>query len=199
MQVAVQGIDVKVVGIGIQRDALHEIGALLQFLHRIVGQRHIALRIEAHQVFHRNAQFLHDIVVERLLQLHMIGVLHIVGLLVGLSVNVDNVVFYLQGLSRQSDTAFHIVLAAIGRTGVYHSVFSLILHNSLPSCLIDGIEIDRQLLLRERVRVGAFRIHLVAYLVAHLIEVVGLIARIGADGVACGIVEHHDVVELYLA
>ena len=103
----------------------------------------------------------------------------------------------LQRLSRQSYTALHIVLATVSRSCVYHSVLLRISQNGLTTSLIDGIEVHGQLLLRQRVRIGTLRIHLVTYLVAHLVEVVCLIAQVTADGVASGIVEYHDVVELY--
>ena len=52
------------------------------------------------------------------LQAQLVGVLHIVGLLVGLTVQIHHVVLNLQSLSGQSHTALHVVLTAIGRTGI---------------------------------------------------------------------------------
>ena len=71
----------------------------------------------------------------------MIGILHVVGLLVGLTVNIDDTILDLQRLTRQTDTALYIVFTTICRTGVYHAILLLVLHNSLTSSLIDGIEI----------------------------------------------------------
>ena len=51
------------------------------------------------------------------LQLHIVGVLHVVWLFVGLAVEVDDTVFDLQCLAGQTYAALHVVLATVGGTG----------------------------------------------------------------------------------
>ena len=164
----------------------------------MVGQRHIALRVQAHQVFHCDAQILHQVVVQSLFQLHLVGILHIVGLLVGLAVDIDDAILDLQRLTGQSYAAFYVVLATICRTGVNQSVFTRIAFNGLASGLIDGVIVQWQLLQRQRVGIGTLGVHLITYLVTHLVEVVGLILRCRADGIASREVEYDDVVQLHL-
>ena len=47
---------------------------------------------------------------------HIVGILHIFGLGNGLAVDIDDAVLDLQGLARQAQTAFHVVVAAVDRT-----------------------------------------------------------------------------------
>ena len=132
-------------------------------------------------------------------QFHVVGVLNVVRLLIGLAINVDNVVLNLKSLPRQSHTTLHIVLTTVSRTCVYQSVFLRVLLDCLSASLIDGAVIKRQLLQCQRIRVGALRIHLIAHLIAHLVKVISLVAWVATDGITCRVVEHHDVVELNLA
>ena len=199
VHIAVQRIDVQVVGILVQFDALYDICTLLQLAIGTVGQRHIAIGIQAGQVFHRDAQLLHELVGQALAQLDIVRILHIVWLLVGLAVDIHDAVLDLQRLTRQSHAALDVVLTTIGRTCINDAILLLVIDNLLTASLIDGVEVQRQLLLRQRVRIRTLRIHLITHLVAHLIEVVSLIASIRTDGVASRIVEHHDIVKLYLA
>ena len=175
VHVAIQRIDVQRATVPIQRDALHDVSTLLQLIDSMVGQRHITLRVEAGQVFHRDAQLLHQVIVETLLQLDMIGILHVVRLFVGLAVEIDDVVLDLQCLTRQTHTTLHIVLATICWTSVNDTILLRVLLNSLLTCLIDGLKVARQLFLCQRVRVRTLRIELITNLVAHLIVVVSLI------------------------
>ena len=122
----------------------------------------------------------------------MISVLHIVWFLVGLSIQIDNVVLNLQCLSRQTHTALHIVLTTIGGACVNQTILLWIGLNGLFASLIDGVEV-------KRIRIRTLWIGLVTYLIAHLIEVVSLILGRRTNGVTSGIVEHHDIVELNLA
>ena len=73
----------------------------------------------------------------------MIGVLHIVRLFIGLSIEVDDVIFDLQRLSWQTHTALHVVLATVCRTRVDDTIFLLVLLDSLLTSLIDSIEVAR--------------------------------------------------------
>ena len=134
-----------------------------------------------------------------MLELQIVGILHIVGLFVGFAVEIDNAVFDLQGLSGQSYATLHIVFAAVGWSGNDFSVFSLIALHFLSACLIDEVEIHAALHGRERVGVWTLRIYLVSQLITELIEIVGLILWCGTQGVAGRIVEHHDIVEFHFS
>ena len=198
VHVAIQRIDVQLATVPIQRDAFHQICTLLQLTNSMVSQRHITLGIQTGQVFHRNAQLLHEIIVETLLQLDMIGVLHIVRLFIGLSIEIDNVVLNLQCLTRQTHTALHIILATICRTRINDAILLSVLLDGLLTSLIDGLEVARQLLLRQRIRIWTLRIQLITNLIAHLIVVISLILRSRTDGVACREVKDDDIVQFYL-
>ena len=129
----------------------------------------------------------------------MIGILHVVWLLVGLTVEIDDAVLDLQRLSRQTHTTLHVVLATVGGTGDNITILREVGSNLGTTGGIDGLEIFQALFRAERIRVGTLRIELVAYTVAHLVEVVGLILGCRAKGIAGREVEHDDVVELHLA
>ena len=73
-----------------------------------------------------------------------------------------------------------------------------ILFYRLSACLIEGVEVQGQLFLCQRVRIGTLWVDLIPYLVAHLIEIVGLILRCRTDGVASREVEYDDVVQFHL-
>ena len=55
MHVTIQWIDVQLAAVSVECDAFYQISALSQLLNGIVGQRHVTLGVEAHEVFHRNA------------------------------------------------------------------------------------------------------------------------------------------------
>ena len=124
---------------------------------------------------------------------------YVLRLLIGLSVEIDDVVADFKCLSWQTDTAFHIVLTTVSRTGDDLTVFIGILKDGITSSLIDDLEVVEALLCRERVRIRTVRIDLIANTVAHLVIVVCLILRGRTECVASREIEHHDVVQLYLA
>ena len=183
----------------VQADACHQVLAGRKGFHGSLRQRHIAVLVQTHQVFHRDAQFLEQFVGQLALQFHVIGVLHVFWFLVGLSVEVDDAVLNLQRLSGKSHAALHVVLAAVGRPGVNCTIFRLVLADVLSAHVIDGLIVVPLLLCIQRVQVGFVRHQLVAERIAHQIVVGCLILRVGADGVAGRIVEHHDVVQFHLA
>ena len=132
------------------------------------------------------------------LQTHLIGILHVVWLLVGLTVEIDDMILYLQRLTRQSHTAFHVVLTTVCGTGDDLAVLSLILSDGLTSGLVDSIEIPDPLFCRQRVGIRTFGIDLIADAIAHLIIVHSLIPLIRAERVTSRIVEYHDIVQFHL-
>ena len=105
----------------------------------------------------------------------------------------------LKRLSRQSDTALHIVLTTVSRTGDDLSVFIGVLEDGIATSLIDDLKVVEALLSRERVRIRTVRIDLITNAVAHLVIVVCLILRGRTERVASREVEHHDIIQLYLA
>ena len=139
--IAIQRIDFQIVGIRIQSDRLHKIFPTLQYLYCTLCQWQITHRVQTRQVLHRDAQFLHQLLRQRLFQPYIIGILHVLRLLIGLTVQVNDMVLDLQRLSRQSNTAFHVVLSTISRTCNNLAILHLILSDGLSSCLIDGIKV----------------------------------------------------------
>ena len=84
---------------------------------------------------------MHEVVGQVALELHVVGVLHIVGLLVGLAVEIDDAVLDLQRLSRQSHASFHIVLAAIGGSRVDGTVGVGVVGNVVAAQVVDHLKV----------------------------------------------------------
>ena len=123
VHVSVQRIDVPVGCRGVELYALHNILAGRERRHGPLCQRHVTGGVKALQVFHRYSKFIHQLVRNGLTQFYVIGVLHVVRLFVGLSVEIYYPVLYLQRLSGQSHAPLHIVLATIHGARVYRAVF----------------------------------------------------------------------------
>ena len=183
-------------------DAGHEILAVGEILHSALGQRHGAALVEIAQVFHGDTQIFQHVIGQIALELDIIEVLHIVGLLIGLAVEVDDAVLDLQCLSRQADATLDIVLAAVGRTVVDHAILHWVLLDISASQVVDHIEIVELSLPVERGRIDGIGVlglvELRAKVVAHRVVAVGVLL-LSEDGVTSRIVEHHDVVELDMA
>ena len=107
----------------------------------MLRQRQIAQRVQARQVFHRDAEVIHHFFGNGLLQFHTIGVLHILRFLIGLAVEINDVVADFKCLSGQSHAAFHVVLTTVCRTGDDLSILRLVPPQFVASGCIDGIEI----------------------------------------------------------
>ena len=142
---------------------------------------------------------MHQFVGNGLLQPHIVGILHILRLLVGLTVEIDNTVFNLERLSRQSYTTFHIVLTTVGRTGDNLTILGTIAPKFSTTCSIDGIEVTDTILCRQRVWIRTVRIELVSDGITHLIIVVCLILGGRTEGIACREVEYDDIIQLDVA
>ena len=121
--------------------ALHYCLVCREGLCRTLCQRHIAVLVQAGQVFHADAQLLHHFVGDGLVELHLVCVLHVVWLLVRLAVKIYNVVLYLQGHSRQTHAALHVVLAAVGGAGYYLAELLRVCCHILSSCVIYMLEV----------------------------------------------------------
>ena len=197
--VAVEGVDVHVGGVGVQLYALHQVAALREHGHGPLCERHVAHGIQAHDVFVGNAELAHYVFGQRLAQLDVVCVLHVVGLLVWLAVKVHYAVLYLQRLAGQSHAPLDVVLAAVGRARYHLAILAGVVGYVLPACAVHGVVVSHALLCRERVGGGALARYLVAQRVAQRVEVHGLVLRRGAQRVARGVVEHHYVVELNVA
>ena len=155
--------------------------------------------VQAGQVFHRNAQFLEQLVGQLSLQFHEVGILHIIGFLVGLTVQIDDTVLDLECLSRQSHATFHVVFPTVGRTGIHGTVFRLVVTDILTAHVIQLLIVVPLLLGIERIHLRLVLHQLFSEGIAHQIVVGCLITRIGADGITGRIVEHHDIIEFHLA
>ena len=161
MLVTIERIDFQVAGFRIQLDTLYYLLMSLQHGQCTLSQRHIAHRVQTCQVFHRDTQVLHELVGDSLLQLHIVGILHILWLLIRLTIEIDNAITYLQRLSGQSYTTFHIVLTTVGRTGDNLTILGTIAPKFSTTCSIDGIEVTDTILCRQRVWVRTVRVELV--------------------------------------
>ena len=122
---------------------------LFQCSHGTFGKRHIAIVLqgsliqhqsllyikavqaaEALHIFVADAQFLAEVVVlfaqqvgsRYVVELHHIGILHVFGLFVWLSVQIYNLILYLQGLSWQANATLYIVFATVGGARIYLAV-----------------------------------------------------------------------------
>ena len=202
--VAVERIDVPLCGVVDKRYALHNVLAGLQSLNRGVGQRQIAGRVKAGNVLHRDAELVDKFKGHLRLQLHVVRVLHVIGLLVGLAVGVDDVVLYLQSLSGQTHAALHVVLAAVDGSARHGAVGRRI---GIDDAAAVGIQLCEEVALllawhlREVGQIASVLLGIgtLAQSVGKTIEVLGLILVGCAERIACGIVEYYDVVLLNCA
>ena len=147
-------------------------------------------------ILNRNAVFFTEVVGEWAFEVHEIVELHVFRLRLGFAVEIDHVVFDLQGLSRAADTAFHVILAAIDRTTDDLAYLRLLFAEYIPPGGIDffvghALQGGRQRVSRlmdaSRLRTGGVN----QLIVIHCLEV-------GGHRIARGIVEHHDVSGLHL-
>ena len=128
--------------------------------------------------------------------------MHVVGLFVCLAVDIHYVVLDLQGLTWQSETTLNVVLATVNRTGDEFAILLRVREDVLSACLIGELVEMAQIH-----RLEAVELHIDALLmeylltkaVAHLVVVLRLPAGLRHHCIACRVVKHHDVVELYLA
>ena len=174
MKITIQWVDIPFLSLSVQFYTFHKLLSL-QLISSSFCQRHIAEGIQAHQVFHRDAEIFHHLITEVLFQLHAIGVLHIIWLLVGFSIKINNMIFYLKSLSRKTNTTFHIILTTIGRTGDNLSIFLLVLLDKLSASLIDGLEELATYSCIKGIRVRTLRIALITNLITQAIEIKGLV------------------------
>ena len=188
--------------IGIQSDALHDIRPTFQALLGSGCQRHGTKLIQVAQLFRTDTIFLHHLFRNRLLQLHIIRILHVIRLLIGLSIEIYDMILDLKCLSGQTHAALYIVLAAVGRTsgnGSHLQALSVFAQISTTHGVNFLIQIVNQ-----RIRHGR-EIRITIFLgIEHLSVVVcqavilGLIRLFRTDGITGGIVEHHDIVQLHV-
>ena len=126
--------------------ALHYSLVCSESLCRMLCQRHVAILVQTRQVFHADAQVLHHLIRNRLVELHIICILHIVRFFVWLAVKINDMVLYLKSHSRQTHTTLHIVLTTVGRTAYYLSELLGIACHIVSTCLIYMLEIVVSLL-----------------------------------------------------
>ena len=107
-------------------------------------------------------------------------------------------VFYLESLSWQTNTTLNIVLATVGRTCCYLAKLLRICLQHVLSHFIQGTENLQSFLCRQRIEVRHVRIAWITIAIAQVV-VFCLIVQSCADGITCGIVEHYDIVKLYLS
>ncbi len=207
---------------GVQCDALHQVGAQLQCGLHLLGEGHglydgaageanvVLLRSGGiAQVLASDALLLHEVVGEHctLAEHHGVRILHQLGLLVGHAVQIDGPVLYLQRLSGQSHAALHVVLAAVGGSRLDVAKLVPVVLDGCLAAVVDVAEEFQALHgghgVEQLLHVGGqgppcLLVDVVAQLIAHLV-VACLVGQLGADGVAGGIVEHHDVVQLHMS
>ena len=95
-------------------NALHVVLVVEQSFFGSFCQRHAALLREVSDLLNADAQLLEQLVGQVLLQLHGVGILHVVGLFVRFAVQIDDVILDLQRLSGQAHAALHVVFAPVG-------------------------------------------------------------------------------------
>ena len=185
----------------VQLNALHHILAHGQGGSSLLRERHHAIAVQLCKLLHGDAQLLHELVGHVLLQFHTVGILHVVGLLVGLAVEVYHAVLHLQRLTGQTHAALHVVLAAVGGSRGYRAILHGVRQQILTAHLVDILIQLIHLLLVHRREVGhahILRIQLLTVVVHHAV-ILRLVGKLRENGVAGGIVEHHDVVQLHIA
>ena len=134
--------------------------------------------------------------------LNEVGVLHVLRLLVGLAVEIDDLVLDLQHLSRHSDAALHIVFAAVSGARVNHAIDGLVLHEIVAP---QGVGLAEEVALLQEAHRGEVDVRLLlheeafARVIDHLVVVLSLIGLVAQQGVASRIVEDDDVVEFYVS
>ena len=172
----------------------------LQSLLRFGSQGHLACLVHFLNVLYTQAKFIDEGFWEiARLEFDMVIELHILGRRILLPIQIYHFISYLECLSWQADTTLHIVLSTVNRTPTYFSIFLRIKANILATQLVDAVEV---LTLFQLCHIPKLRLSACLLLVksctksvAHGI-VFGLVSDIADDGVACGIVEHDDIVEL---
>ena len=107
--------------IRIQADTLHDVSSAFQTFLGSLCEWHGTKLVQIAQLLSTDSVFLHHFLRNRLLQLHIIRVLYIIRFLIGLSIEIYDMILDLKCLSGQTHAAFHIVLTAIRRTSGYCS------------------------------------------------------------------------------
>ena len=103
--IGVERIEVAIGCIRIDRDAIYEVSVRLQRQISLLGEWNHAALIIHQQVFVGDSQFIGKVDRELALELHLISILHVIRLLVCLSVQINDAVLDLQGLTRQAHAA----------------------------------------------------------------------------------------------
>ena len=191
-------------GVVVEHHGVYQILALTQRLDGTGRERHISVLVERQQVFHRDTQLLQHLVGDFLarLQGYRIGILHIVGLLVGLAVEIDDMVLDLEGLSGQSHTALHIVLTTVGRTAADVAKIRGHAGQIVAAQPVDFTIVAALLHRVHAAHIGRSTVLLLIEVGAEAVDhrvVLGGIALFGEDAVAGRIVEHHNVIKLHMA
>ena len=200
--VAVEGIYVAGGGVGGYLRRLHEALLRLEHLQRVGREGHAAALVEHGYVLVGYAELTRQVVGYAAHELQVVHVLHVVGLLVGLAVEVHYAVLYLKRLAGKAHAALHVVLAAVYGARVYlaESLSVGVGGDVAAAYGVRLVEVVALLLARHGVEVGRGAElsveELLAEGVCHAVVVLRLPARLGADGVAGRVVEHHDVVDL---
>ena len=126
-----------------ESDALQQVAALFHLAHYAIGKWHVTIIIQRYQFLLGNAPLLHLLVGKMALQAQFVGVLHVVGLLIGLAIQIYHVVLNLQSLSGQSHTTLYIVLTTVGWTGSNLAKLLWVVGDNLLTCLIDiGVQLQ---------------------------------------------------------
>ena len=128
--------------------------------------------------------------------MHEITILHIIRLLVGLTVQVNNPVLDFQCLARHTHTTLHIILSPVYRAGNHLTIQLRIFVNILASYRVIIIIHIPLLLQVQAGQVNRLR-KLLTDGIAHAIDVFCRIA--GSYRIPCRKVEHHDVIQLHLS
>ena len=119
-----------------EADAVDQVAAGLHLAHYAIGKWHVTIIIQRYQFLLGNAPLLHLLVGKMALQAQFVGVLHVVGLFVGLAIQIYHVVLNLQGLSWQTHTALYVVLSTVGGAGINLAKLLWVVGDNLLTCFI---------------------------------------------------------------
>ena len=136
-----------------------------------------------------------------IIEQNIVCVLHVIRLLIGLTVQINNMLDNLQGITRQANTTFHIVLATISRTIANTTKLLLISYYILTAQVVILLKATSLFCFWQRVNRKCqgeiLLINLTAIAIAHAI-ILCLEWHILTNRITSGIVEHHDIIEFHL-
>ena len=152
-------------------------------------------------IFEGNTQVLHVFVIHLAAEGYVVIKLSVLGLRLRCSVEMDNSVNNTQGLSGQTYTALHVIVASVGGAYYHFSENLGVAQHILAAVSVAAVV--NQLLLFIGHALCRFDVG-ITFLKNLLTNAVTRRAEVGvccfeANGVACGEVEHNNVIELHIS